>query len=70
MMLIWFESTKKTLSHSRNGKNYVPYKSYTDENLRNAIKAVQEKMTSLRDAAKRYGIPTSTLALRAKKEYL
>lgn len=59
---------KKTLSHSRNGKSYVPYKSYTDENLRNAIKAVQEKKISLRDAAKRYGIPTSTLALRAKKK--
>ncbi|KAJ8930003.1 hypothetical protein NQ314_017258 [Rhamnusium bicolor] len=40
-------------------KKYVPYKSYTDENLRNAIKAVQEKRTPLRDAAKRNGIPTS-----------
>lgn len=56
------------MRHARNGKNYVPYKSYTQETFQMAIREVQSRSMSLDEASKRYHVPRSTLALRCKKK--
>lgn len=50
----------KTLSHSRKGRHFNPYKSYKDQNLRGGINTAQEKTLTLDKAAEKYRLPRYT----------
>lgn len=52
--------------HIRNGKNHVPYNSFSKEDLDIAMELVKSKEMTIRSAAKHFNIPKSTLARHCK----
>lgn len=59
---------KRTLSNTRNGKNYKPYFAYSNENLQRAVEDVRAKKLTLLEAEKKYLVPKSTIARRVSRQ--
>lgn len=61
---------KRTYRHTRNGKYYTPYNSFTKDDLETAMEEVNSKHISIRSAAKHFNIPKSTLSRHCMKHNL
>lgn len=61
---------KKTYCSVRNGKNFSPYKSYSNEQLQKAICAVQNSRCSIMQASKEFCVPKSTIGRKIKHRSL
>ena len=59
---------RRTFSNVRNGKQHAAYRSYTEDNLNKAVRKVQSKTLTLRQAAKQYTVPLSTLSRRSNNK--
>ncbi|XP_050295082.1 uncharacterized protein LOC126735176 [Anthonomus grandis grandis] len=57
---------KKTLSHFRNGKNYVPYRHYSEKALARAIEEVKKGRLTLAKASEHFKVPIATISRRAR----
>ncbi|KAJ0169683.1 hypothetical protein K1T71_014868 [Dendrolimus kikuchii] len=56
----------RKFTNLRNGKNHSPYLSYSNEDLQEAIEAIQNGSLRLKDAAEKYNIPKSTLSRKSR----
>lgn len=59
---------RRKMSNSRNGKNYKPYFSYSEDNLAKALSEIRKGSLSIREASEKYIVPKSTLGRKLLRQ--
>lgn len=59
---------KRRYTNARRGRQFNSYKSYTEDDLRNAVRAVKEQGLNYKEASERFEIPTSTIGRKVRGE--